>query len=272
MNKPDPGGVHGLTKENLLGAFPLALDQDSMVQAQAEITANELVNRKEEIDLVRLYAAIDRMPEELLDILARDFKVDWWDPEYSLTEKRRTLKDSWYVHKHLGTKAAVETALRVIYPKAEVQEWFEYGGEPYYFKLNIDLTGEISDAARPWRVIERVNFYKSLRSHMEKIVFTTILPPASLHVGGGVGVQAEIGVPLEPDVYDFQGSFHLGGTVEAQPVMGLPLGEDACNFQGALRAGGRFSASATVPVREDMTQPSATTILRSGGECWRIGS
>ena len=39
----------------------------------------------------------------------------------------------------LGTRAAVETAIRAIYPKTEVKEWFEYeGGKPYHFKLFID--------------------------------------------------------------------------------------------------------------------------------------
>lgn len=70
-----------------------------------------------------------------------DFKVDWWDGDYSLEEKRRTLKDSWRVHRMLGTKAAVETAISAIYPNSAVKEWFEYGGRPYYFKLEINATG-----------------------------------------------------------------------------------------------------------------------------------
>ena len=159
----------GITKENVLFTLPPALKGDTSTEALAEATAEVLAGRVAEIDRLRIVSNIDNLEEALLAILARDFKVDWWDANYSLEEKRQTVKDSWRVHKTLGTKAAVETALRAIYPKATVEEWFEYGGEPYHFKLSIDLTGETSDAARPWRVLERVNFYKSLRSYMEEI-------------------------------------------------------------------------------------------------------
>ena len=122
MNSPDP--VHGLTAENLLAVFPVALQRDQPSAALADVTARLLARRPEEIERLRIYPAIDRLDEGLLDILAYDFKVDWWDANYSLEEKRRTLKDSWRVHKLLGTKAAVEMAISAIYPQTTVQEWF----------------------------------------------------------------------------------------------------------------------------------------------------
>ena len=108
----DLGPSHGLTEESLLRQFPVALQSDPSSAALGEVTARLLARRPEEIGCLSLYPRIDELPEDLLDILAYDFKVDWWDAEYSLEEKRRIFKDSWYVHKHLGTKAAVETALR----------------------------------------------------------------------------------------------------------------------------------------------------------------
>lgn len=162
---------HGLTKENLLAALPMALREDSSVAALAEAAAEELAKRPEEIDRLRIYPAIDRLEEPLLDILAQDFKLDWWDADYSLEEKRRTLKDSWRVHKTLGTKAAVETAISAIYPDTKVLEWFEYGGEPYHFKLMIDSEYEKVDPEKHRRVLEKVAYYKNLRSHMDEVEY-----------------------------------------------------------------------------------------------------
>lgn len=166
---------HGLTKENLLAAFPQVLRTDRSVLALAEALAEVLAARREEIDRLRIYPAIDRLDEQLLDILAHDFKVDWWDADYSLEEKRRTLKDSWRVHRLLGTKAAVETAIRAIYPGATVVEWWEYGGEPYCFRLCIPVIGGADDQAKQQRVLARLNTYKNLRSHLDGI--TTEAPP-----------------------------------------------------------------------------------------------
>ena len=133
---------HGLTRENLVATLPPALRKDPSVVALAEAMSELLAQRVEEIDRLRIYPSIEQLDEKLLDILAHDFKVDWWDSGYSLEEKRRTLLTSWQVHKTLGTKAAVETAIRAIYPHTHVREWFDYGGEPYHFRLEINVTDD----------------------------------------------------------------------------------------------------------------------------------
>lgn len=159
----------GITRENLMFTFPVALGGDRDYTARGMISAEMLEARRAEIDRVRVISNIDGLEEAVLDILARDFKVDWWDPEYSIEEKRRTLKGSWKVHRTLGTKAAVETALGAVFPGAKVSEWFEYGGRPYCFRIELPtLEGGVT-AQRQQRVISRVLFYKNLRSHFENI-------------------------------------------------------------------------------------------------------
>lgn len=78
----------------------------------------------------------------------------------------------------MGTKAAVERAISAIYPNTQVLEWFEYGGEPYHFKLHIDISKESGDKDKPLRVLERVNFYKNLRSHLDVVEYVSIAPEA----------------------------------------------------------------------------------------------
>lgn len=161
----------GLTKENLLFTFPVGLRENQPIAALGDVTADALAKRPAEIGLLSIYARIDELPGDLLDILAHDFKIDWWDPNYSLEEKRQTFKDSWYVHKHMGTKAAVETAISAIYPGTKVQEWWEYGGEPFYFRLFLNAGKLRPDTEKHRKVLERVNYYKSLRSHLDGFIW-----------------------------------------------------------------------------------------------------
>ena len=163
--------AHALTAENLLRALPEVLRNDESMAALAASVAQVLAQRPEEIRRLAIYPRIDEIPEELLDILAYDFKVDWWDADYTLEEKRRTLKDSWRVHRMLGTKAAVETAISAIYQNTQVSEWFEYNGEPYHFKLLIDATYENVDPAKHRRVLDRVEYYKNLRSVLDEVEY-----------------------------------------------------------------------------------------------------
>lgn len=210
--------AHGLTKENLLFAFPSGLLENPSLAALGDVTAEALAKRPAEIALLALYPRIDQLPEDLLDILAHDFKVDWWDHSYSLEEKRRTLKDSWRVHKTLGTKAAVETAISAIYPHTKVLEWWEYGGEPYHFRLDINITSDSGDRERQRRVLERLNFYKNLRSHVDGIRYF-LMPEKSWAVAGGL----------------FAGSRSIDRvSIRIPPTLKSPGGRSALGVSGGL--------------------------------------
>ena len=161
----------GLTAENMLHALPDVLKNDSGTAALASCTAAALAERKAGIDSLILYARMDELPEPLLDLLAQDFKVDWWDGDYSLEEKRQTLRDSWHVHRTLGTKAAVETALSAIYPNTKVMEWWEYDGLPYHFRLSINVSSDETSSLKHQRVMARLELYKNLRSQLDEVEY-----------------------------------------------------------------------------------------------------
>lgn len=234
---------HSITKENLLATLPIALRTDPSVVALTESLAAVLADRTKEIDRLRIYPAIDKLDELLLDILAYDFKVDWWDLSYTLEEKRRTLKDSWRVHKTLGTKAAVETAISAIYPNTRVLEWFEYGGEPYHFKLDINITNDSIDSAKQKRVLERMNFYKSLRSHNDGVTYFVEALPAIAKAGvcmpgiwEDVHTSLELSVPLiRPIVSARVGA--ITGIWEEVTTQKLELPTSAVKSQAMVRIG-----------------------------------
>lgn len=257
---------HGLTAENIRATFPIALQEDPSAAALADVTARLLARRPEEIDRLRIYPDIFRLDDKLLDILAYDFKVDWWDPNYTTEEKRRTLADSWHVHKILGTKSAVETAIRDIYPKTDVIEWFEYeGGEPYHFKLSIDLSDTFGDETRPWRVLERVNFYKSLRSHIDKIVFTMQVKPATLRVGGSFGIAASMGGSAAADALAFRQTVFVGGSLGSQTSIGPSEGTDSFDFRHEISVGGTLGIDTSIGTGASADTPKAQASLYAGG-------
>ena len=161
-----------ITQENLLSVFPEVLANDTKLMALAVSAAEELIKSYNNNDLLSLYTRIDELPEDLLDILAYDFKIDWWDENYSLEEKRATFKSHWHVHRTLGTPSAVSTAVSAIYENVKILEWWEYSGNPHRFKLLIDTGGVFVDYEKLERIIERVKFYKNLRSILESVDFT----------------------------------------------------------------------------------------------------
>lgn len=125
---------------DLLRIFPPALKYDPKMTAAAQAIARELKRGSEEIRKNIIYARIDELDEAALDALAHDLHVDWCDFNYPIEAKRATIRDSVKIHRRLGTKYAVEKALGNVFPGTKVEEWFEYGGEPYFFRVIIDAT------------------------------------------------------------------------------------------------------------------------------------
>lgn len=167
MNDPR----YALTAENILKISPDILKMDEGVAGFLQAVAEMFEGLTAEISLISMYAAADTLPERLLDILAADFKIDWWDPELSVEEKRRVFKDNWKVHRTIGTAGAVEQAISAIYPDTTVEEWFDYEGEPYHFRLRINVTNETINSDRMQRVLKRLKYYKNLRSWNDGIYY-----------------------------------------------------------------------------------------------------
>lgn len=162
---------NGLTAERMMDSFPLALQKDPKMVALAHSIANVLEQRLDEVNLGQIYTRIDQLPEDLLDILAKDFAVDWYDHDYDLAAKRRTIKSAPYIHRHRGTAGAVLRGIRAIYPGSRLEEWWQYGGEPYHFRVMLDMSGSDASYVSTERVLWAIGYYKSLRSHNDGVYY-----------------------------------------------------------------------------------------------------
>lgn len=150
----------------LLSSFPPSLALDPNKYAMARVVAEELSVLLDNCDNLRIYSRIDELDEELLDILAFDFAVSWYYYNGNIDIKRAQIKSCFYVHRHLGTKKSLETALSDLCPGSNVEEWFEYGGKPYYFRIIIDVTEQRLPIVQS-NVERYIEIFKSLRSVLE---------------------------------------------------------------------------------------------------------
>lgn len=239
----------GITKENLLFIVPPTLTRDPSVAALADAAAEALAARAEEADRARVVSNIDELPEALLDILAYDFKVDWWDPNYTLDEKRRTLKSSWRVHKRLGTKAAVDEAISAIFPRSSAEPWFQYGGEPYHFRLEINTSENAASLEKQARVLELARYYQSLRDHLDGLRYTIeARDPAVLGLGGAMGAAVCFPIPEAEDSFDFQGTARLGAGVGIAVSVPVQEKQEDIEFRFDSQIGGIHSTISTMPI------------------------
>jgi phage tail protein I len=153
---------------NLTDGLPYALASDDDKHALASCIAEELEELFREKETIMLYARIDKLDESILDILASDFKVDWYLYDGTLETKRAQIKSCFKLHHCLGTKKAMMTAISDVFPGSAIEEWFEYGGNPYHFTLVLDITESGNGVPITQKVLERiVNAIKPVRAVLE---------------------------------------------------------------------------------------------------------
>lgn len=150
--------------------LPNVLQNDESILAIAKATTSKLLDISNLLENVLIYTNIDNLPEGIVDILAYDMHVDWYDETYPLDVKREVVKSSVIVHKKMGTKYAVEKALRAVHPDSSIEEWFEYNGNPFCFRIICDTTKSKIEASYE-DIVNTVKMYKRLSAHPESVTY-----------------------------------------------------------------------------------------------------
>lgn len=126
---------------------------------------------------------LEELPHEVLNELAWAYHCDFFEPEQMTPEtKRKLIATSLLQHFKKGTKYAVETLLNTISKNAEISEWFEYGGKPYYFKLKLHRLPDLGDDGET--IMRMIEAAKNERSWLDEFDFdlTRIPPDQVLHL------------------------------------------------------------------------------------------
>ena len=147
--------------------IPPNLLQDENIKALVESIEPEFEKVKQEIISVLIYPRIDELNEEVLDLLAYQFHIEGYDLATTIEEKRNLIKKAVELHRYKGTKYALLEVLKALNLEGDVKEWYEYGGQPYRFKVDINLKyqGLLPNAYD--KLLNLINEYKNLRSHLE---------------------------------------------------------------------------------------------------------
>lgn len=151
---------------NIDQILPLWLAEKPEVQAlgYAIMKAN-----KRMLDLLEksmVYAGIDNLPERILNVLAIELRSQYYDEDLEIESKRKIIKNTLYLYSKAGTPEAVTQMIEYVFGGGVVKEWFEYGGEPYHFKVDISTIMSKDIDEKFEKLIRRV---KNVRSHLDKI-------------------------------------------------------------------------------------------------------
>lgn len=153
----------------LYDILPGILKKDKTIAAIAKVLQKYIDENYAYIERLNILPNIDNIEnEELIDHLAYQFHVDFYDPLLNLKKKKKLVKSSISHHRKKGTPWVVEDLLSKVFDVSKIKEWFEYNGDPFYFRIHTkDILG---DEQKYVDTIKALNTVKNTRSWLEKIV------------------------------------------------------------------------------------------------------
>lgn len=155
-----------LKDSNIVDILPEVFANDAKVQALGYAIQKAMQRFLEFCDGTSVYAIVDKLPDKMLDMLAAEMDAPYYDVDLDVDSKRAIVKNSFLWHMRSGTPAAVEDMVAAVFGEGAVEEWFEYGDDPFYFKIKTDALMTETMNEQFTAMLDRV---KNARSHIRAI-------------------------------------------------------------------------------------------------------
>ena len=159
-----------LQSVSLIDILPPNLLADKQIYAAARALDDELQKITAATRNALLLPRLDELSEDVIDLLAWQWHVDFYEPSMSIETKRQLVRESIAWHRIKGTKAAVEKMAQTVFKGGVVTEWFEYGGEPYHFRIDVLNAPNMTEESRD-RLLAVVKASKNTRSWLDELRF-----------------------------------------------------------------------------------------------------
>ena len=219
--------------------LPQSLDKKN-VQEVAKVVDDTLLSFDKTIAEVLIYPAIDMLGSELINTLAIQMHCDFYDDTLPLAVRRNLVKNSIAWHRIKGTPAAVEQMIQTVYQTGVVEEWFDYGGEPFFFKVNLGDSQITTQKIK--NLIKMINVSKNVRSWLEVLRFSK-----SIDITRYLGCFADVHKKYEiiPGIVqggDISSSIFIGGHNEIHHSADVRVQHvSGAEAQGNILLGGNLS-------------------------------
>lgn len=186
-----------LNETDISQILPSSLQADENVENAAKAVTASINKVTAETVNEFIMSRIDELPETVVNSLEWQLHVDTYREDLNIVQKRKLVKNAIKDHKYKGTSWAVKSVVEVLLSYAKVEEWFEYKGSPYHFRVNAS-DGHIVNGESLQSLVTAINEAKNVRSWLDGISFER-KKPVSKYLAIPVIMHKEIHIGM-PDV------------------------------------------------------------------------
>lgn len=161
-----------MNKKLFSKTVPFNIAKDKNIKDLSCVIDNIAIDIKQKTEMVLLLPKLKELPDSILNELAYQFHIDFYREYFDHDTKVKLIESSIATHKIKGTPYAVEKVCTDIFKSAKVVENWEYGGEPYHFKVSF-IKEAVTDVSKIDSLMEAISSTKNVRSWCDEIVFIT---------------------------------------------------------------------------------------------------
>ena len=159
----------------LADLFSNGLKYNPEIRALSFAVQQEKQRILDEADGTLVTAGINNLPEQILDYLAVELRTPVYDQNYNIITKRRLIAETLPFYAMAGTPAAVNRVLSAVWPYSYIEEFFDYGGEAFHFRVIAEThySQELLDVDA---IITAVEKSKRLSTVLDEVVIKSTEP------------------------------------------------------------------------------------------------
>lgn len=178
------------------------------IKALNKVVTFSLFFLQKYIDNANFTVNIDNVSEKIIDYLACEYRTPYYDEALDLKTKRNLVKSTMLTYQKIGTTNIIKEYLNTLNEEADVAEWYDYNGNPYNFKifLNISENREVDEKLLN-DIKNKIEKIKNVRSSLEAIEIlnsSNYDKKLSCSIAAGVQIETNIGAAMIND--DFGGT------------------------------------------------------------------
>lgn len=177
--------------------FSMTIDPKIVAMCSAIDVINQFVTNA--IPRVLVLANIGNQPSDVTNLLAIEQRTPYYSQSLTLDARRALVSGTGKVNKIIGTKAAVKAAMQAAFGSGQVQEWFEYSGQPGCFRI---LVNNISTTSLQMNEINRaIVATKRASSHLDEFLVSADMSnngTSSAVVSSAIQTENEMVHPPDP--------------------------------------------------------------------------
>lgn len=121
---------------------------------------------------VSVWSDLDHVDPKYYDYLAASLRAPYYSSEYDDEMRLEILKKTLQIYMFSGTVLAEEELLKRIFTDAVFVPWYEYGGEPFHFKIATPTEPSEEMIRKFLTILQRVKAQRSILDGIDTKKYT----------------------------------------------------------------------------------------------------